>query len=121
MATGREASLDSDSTSDRAASAVGTRVWFDQADQFHPSTNPPEMCEALLKLYGDSPFDMPPYSCFGDGTPIPDDVLKTIREVMSQHEVAFPWQAGDLMVVETMLTAPMGDLPSQTTARYWCR
>jgi alpha-ketoglutarate-dependent taurine dioxygenase len=84
---------------------VRAKVWFNQADQFHPSTNPTEVYEALLELYGDSPFDMPQYSCFGDGTPIPDDVLKTVREVMAEQEVAFPWESGDLMVLDNMLSA----------------
>jgi alpha-ketoglutarate-dependent taurine dioxygenase len=84
---------------------VGTKVWFNQAEQFHPSTNPPEVYEALLELYEDSPFDMPQYSCFGDGSPIADDTLAQVRSVMAAQEVAFPWQVGDLMVVDNMLSA----------------
>jgi alpha-ketoglutarate-dependent taurine dioxygenase len=83
----------------------GAKVWFNQADQFHPSTNPPEVYEALLELYEDSPFDMPQYSCFGDGTPIPDDMLAQVRAVMVRREIAFPWEVGDLMVVDNMLSA----------------
>lgn len=83
----------------------GAKVWFNQADQFHPSTNPPEVYEALMEFYKDSPLDMPQYSCFGDGTPIPDDILARIRATMAQQEVAFPWEPGDLMVIDNMLTA----------------
>lgn len=83
----------------------GAKVWFNQADQFHPSTNPPEVYEALLELYEDSPLDMPQYSCFGDGTPIPDAMLAQVRAVMARREVAFPWEVGDLMVVDNMLSA----------------
>ena len=83
----------------------GARVWFNQADQFHPSTNPPEVYEALLELYGDSPFSMPQYSCFGDGTPIPDETLAQVRAVIAQQEVAKRWERGDVMVIDNMLTA----------------
>jgi Taurine catabolism dioxygenase TauD, TfdA family len=83
----------------------GDRVWFNQADQFHPSTNPPEVYEALQELYGDEPMSMPQYSCFGDGTSIPDDVLAEVRSNMEQLAVAFPWRKGDMLVVDNMLTA----------------
>jgi alpha-ketoglutarate-dependent taurine dioxygenase len=83
----------------------GAKVWFNQADQFHPSTNPPEVYEALMELYENSPLDMPQYSCFGDGTPIPDDILARIRATMAQQEVAFTWEPGDLMVIDNMLSA----------------
>jgi alpha-ketoglutarate-dependent taurine dioxygenase len=83
----------------------GAKVWFNQADQFHPSTNPADVYEALLELYGDTPFDMPQYSCFGDGTPIPDEVLTQVRAVLAGREVVFPWEKGDVMVIDNMLTA----------------
>jgi Taurine catabolism dioxygenase TauD, TfdA family len=83
----------------------GEKVWFNQADQFHPSTNPPETYEALMELYGDSPFEMPQYSCFGDGTPISDDMLAEVRAVMEAQQVARPWGGGDLMVIDNMLSA----------------
>jgi alpha-ketoglutarate-dependent taurine dioxygenase len=83
----------------------GDRVWFNQADRLHPSTNPPEVYEALQELYGDEPMNMPQYSCFGDGTPIPGDVLAEVRSNMEKLTVAFPWTKGDMMVVDNMLTA----------------
>jgi hypothetical protein len=83
----------------------GAKVWFNQADQFHPSTNPPNVYEALLELYEGSPFDMPQYSCFGDGTQITEDTLAEVRRVMGEQEVAFGWERGDLMVIDNMLSA----------------
>jgi alpha-ketoglutarate-dependent taurine dioxygenase len=83
----------------------GEKVWFNQADQFHPSTNPPETYEALLELYGDSPFDMPQYSCFGDGTPISDEVLAQVRAVIEAQQVSPRWETGDMIVIDNMLSA----------------
>lgn len=93
----------------RPATAVhprtGERVWFNQVDQFHPSTNPPDVYEAIMEIYGDDPFEMPQYGCFGDGTPIPDSALAQVREGMDRLSVAFPWEAGDMMIIDNMLTA----------------
>ncbi|MEM9824633.1 MAG: TauD/TfdA family dioxygenase, partial [Bacteroidota bacterium] len=33
---------------------LAVEVWFNQADQFHPSTNAPEVYEALMELYEDN-------------------------------------------------------------------
>lgn len=92
----------------RPATAVhpvtGAKVWFNQVDQFHPSTNPPEIYEAIQEIYGDSPFDMPQYGCFGDDSPIPDEVLQEVRTAAEALTVAFPWEQGDMMIIDNMLT-----------------
>ncbi|GJJ04460.1 hypothetical protein RugamoR64_49980 [Duganella rhizosphaerae] len=84
---------------------TGERVWFNQVDQFHPSTNPPDVYQAIMEIYGDDPFEMPQYGCFGDGTPIPDSMLAAVRDGMARLSVAFPWAAGDMMIIDNMLTA----------------
>lgn len=84
---------------------TGESVWFNQLEQFHPSSNPPEVYEALSEIYGDSPFDMPQYACFGDGQPATEDILAEVRSAMEAESVAFPWERGDVMVVDNMLTA----------------
>lgn len=84
---------------------TGDKVWFNQAEQFHPSTNPSDVYEALTEIYGDTPFDMPQYACFGDRSPIADEVLTEIRSIMKANTIAFPWQRGDLMVIDNMLTS----------------
>ena len=81
------------------------RVWFNQVDQFHPSTNPPDVYEAIMEIYGDDPFEMPQYGCFGDGTPIPDSALAEVRAGMDRLSVAFPWEVGDMLIIDNMLTA----------------
>jgi len=77
-------------------------VWFNQADQFHPSTNPVDVYEALVEIF-DNPMDMPQYACYGDGSPIDIDVLDTIRQQAEQHTVYFPWETGDFLVIDNML------------------
>lgn len=84
---------------------TGERVWFNQLEQFHPSSNPPEVYEAISMIYGDSPFDMPQYACLGDGQPVSDEILAEIRAAMVAETVEFPWERGDVMIVDNVLTA----------------
>jgi TfdA family taurine catabolism dioxygenase TauD len=58
---------------------------------------------ALLELYPEA--DLPRNAYFADGSPIPVADLDTIREVYDEVSYAFPWQAGDIMVINTMLPA----------------
>ncbi|WP_186192969.1 TauD/TfdA family dioxygenase [Burkholderia gladioli] len=83
--------------------ATGRRVWFNQADQFHPSTNSPDVLEALTEIFGEDPFSFPQYACLGDGRAIDDGMLARIREVTERHTVRFDWQAGDCLVIDNML------------------
>jgi alpha-ketoglutarate-dependent taurine dioxygenase len=78
------------------------QVWFNQADQFHPSTNPPDVYEAIVGLFSD-PFDMPQNACFGDDAPIDPDMLDVIRDVTEKHTTYFPWETGDFLVLDNML------------------
>lgn len=80
-------------------------VWFNQADQFHPSTNSPEVFEALMAIYEDDPKSMPQYATFGDGDEIPLEMLEEIRKVGEKNMVIFEWEKGDLMLVDNVLAA----------------
>ncbi len=84
---------------------TGEEVWFNQADQFHPSTNPEEVYEALMEIYEDDPQEMPQYVCFSDGTEIPLDMLEKIREVGNRNTVLFDWEKGDLLLLDNILAA----------------
>jgi len=81
---------------------TGETVWFCQADQWHPSGLPPAEAEELLELFDDE-ADLPNSVTFGGGQPIPASDLEQIRVAAKRHEMAFPWQAGDVMIVENML------------------
>ncbi len=80
-------------------------VWFNQADQFHPSTNGVEIFEALMEIYEDDPMAMPQYVCFGDGSAIPMAMLDEIREVYQKNTVLFTWEKGDLLMLDNVLSA----------------
>lgn len=79
----------------------GELVWFNQADQWHPSNLPDDEAEALLSLVDDE-ADLPHWVTYGDGTPIPDQHLRQVRATGRRNRLAVPWQAGDLMVIDNM-------------------
>ncbi len=79
----------------------GARVWFNQADQWHPSTLPGDEAATLLDVV-DSEEDLPHWVTYGDGSPISEDDLNEVRLAADRNKVAVPWQAGDLLVVDNM-------------------
>ena len=83
--------------------ATGEMVWFNQAHLFHVSNLEPEVRSTLLELV-DEP-DLPRNVYYGDGSPIEDETLATVREVLEAHKISFPWQAGDVLMLDNMLTA----------------
>ena len=78
-------------------------VWFNQAHLFHLSALEPSVREALLEAVdGDQ---LPRNVYYGDGAAIEDAVLDEIRGVYAELQVAFPWQAGDVLMLDNMLVA----------------
>ena len=82
---------------------TGEEVWFNQAHLFHISGLPREGREALLATFAEE--DLPRNAYYGDGSPIEDEALDHIREVLRAEAVAFSWSAGDVVLVDHMLTA----------------
>ncbi|MEV6878524.1 TauD/TfdA family dioxygenase [Amycolatopsis sp. NPDC051128] len=82
---------------------TGATVWFNQANLFHVSSLGEEVSEVLLELYPEA--DLPRNAYFADGSPIPVADLDKIREVYDEVSYAFPWQDGDIMVINNMLMA----------------
>jgi alpha-ketoglutarate-dependent taurine dioxygenase len=82
---------------------TGEQVWFNQADQFHPSNNPKEVYDAMMTISKDDENALPQNACFGDGTPIDISTFDRIRGVVRENTVCFPWQEGDVLVVDNLL------------------
>ena len=49
--------------------------------------------------------ELPRNACLGDGSQIAADDLRSIREAYEQETVSFPWQKGDVLLVDNMLVA----------------
>ena len=82
---------------------TGEQVWFNQAEQFHPSSLPKNVYEAMMFYFEGNEEELPQYACFGDNTPIDVSMLDEIREVTNQQSVVFPWQEGDILMIDNML------------------
>jgi alpha-ketoglutarate-dependent taurine dioxygenase len=82
---------------------TGEPVWFNQADQWHPSNLTEEVASALLATTREE--DLPINAYFGDGTPLDAAELAEVRQAFRDTLVAVPWQEGDVMLVDNILAA----------------
>ena len=82
---------------------TGEEVWFNQADGFHPSALDPENYESLITTIPEEEFRLNVF--YGDGTAIDIAELENIREVIKNETVIFPWQTGDILILDNLLTA----------------
>jgi alpha-ketoglutarate-dependent taurine dioxygenase len=82
---------------------TGEMVWFNQAHLFHVSNLKPEIRECLLALLGEE--NLPRNAYYGDGTPIDTSVLEEIRRIYEDRTVLFPWQEGDVLMLDNILAA----------------
>ena len=82
---------------------TGELAWQNQSNLWHVSNHPEPTRSQLLKLCGED--GLPTHATFGDGTPIPDEDLDHVRQVLWESAVIFPWQAGDVLVLDNLLVA----------------
>jgi alpha-ketoglutarate-dependent taurine dioxygenase len=83
---------------------TGEPLWFNHATFFHVSTLEPEIREALLAEFDDE-SELPANTYYGDGSPIEPATLDHLRSAYLQATVRFPWQQGDLLLLDNMLVA----------------
>ncbi len=76
-------------------------LWCNQAHLFHLSSLPGPVREALSQLYEED--ELPRNAYYGDGTPIEESTLETVRRALAEEEVTFSWERGDLLIVDNML------------------
>jgi alpha-ketoglutarate-dependent taurine dioxygenase len=82
---------------------TGQRCWFNQIAFLNEWTLAPEIREFLVDEYG--PDGLPFNTRFGNGDPVPEEVVLLINGVYEEHTLREPWQAGDLMLVDNIRTA----------------
>lgn len=81
----------------------GQSVFFNQLQLHHASCLSAPVRESLAGLF--APEDFPRRVCYGDGQPIEDGLVDEIRALYWELARSFPWEAGDLLVLDNMLTA----------------
>lgn len=91
---------------------TGDRVWFNQANVFHPSFSSElrharkRAAGALLRpleSVGDVwrlVFGM--QVSYGDGSPIPRSDIEAVRRALWKNEFSFAWQRGDFLLIDNV-------------------
>ncbi len=78
-------------------------TWFNQGQHWHVSCLDPLTSKSMRELFADD--DLPRHLLFGDGSPIPDEHMQGILDVYKRLEVVFPWQKGDVVLLDNVLVA----------------
>lgn len=82
---------------------TGELVWFNHATFFHVSTLDPVISTVLLRQFKEA--DLPSTTCYGDGSSIEAETLDELRQAYRSETVTFPWQQGDVLLLDNMLVA----------------
>jgi alpha-ketoglutarate-dependent taurine dioxygenase len=82
---------------------TGEMVFFNQLPLHHISCLDPAVRNSLLSVFGEG--NLPRNVYYGDGSPIEDSVMAEIQAVYQQATISFPWQAGDILMLDNMLAA----------------
>jgi alpha-ketoglutarate-dependent taurine dioxygenase len=78
-------------------------LFFNQVQLHHVSCLEPALRTSLLKLFKEE--DLPRNVYYGDGSKIPDEVMKEVDEVFWKAAKSFDWQPYDLVMVDNMLVS----------------
>lgn len=78
-------------------------LWFNQAHLFHPSSLGAQAREALRAMLKEE--DFPRNAAFGDGSPLDEAELESIRQAYQQETAIFQWKAGDVLILDNMLVS----------------
>jgi len=82
---------------------TGAVIWFNSATLFHPSNLDSRSRKALLSMFSED--DFPRNVKLGDGAPIDEADLDNVRAAFASEMAIFDWRAGDVLVLDNMLTA----------------
>jgi acyl carrier protein/alpha-ketoglutarate-dependent taurine dioxygenase len=82
---------------------TGEPVFFNQLQAHHISCVEPQVRQSLLALFDEEYLPRNVY--YGDGSRLEDDEVAEVISVYSEARVDFPWQQGDMLMVDNMLSA----------------
>lgn len=78
-------------------------TWFNQIQLHHPGMMDEKIYKVLRRSYEE--VDLPRYVCFGDGSPIPQETLDVISDVLKQESATVLAKEGDIIYVDNLLVA----------------
>ncbi len=82
---------------------TGEKVWFNHAAFYHYTSLDPAVREALMSEYAQE--ELPYNTFYGDGSHISPEDAEHIQSVYKQETIAFPWQPGDVAMLDNMAIA----------------
>ena len=82
---------------------TGEQVFFNQVQLHHPYCLGEDVRESLLSIFREE--DLPRNVYYGDGSIIEDSVMQELDELFWSLDVELPWQVGDIILLDNMLTA----------------
>ena len=82
---------------------TGEKIFFNQIQLHHISYLDAAVRESLLSEFGEK--SLPRNVYYGDGSPIEDSVIEEIGAIYEQAAISFPWQAGNMIMLDNMLIA----------------
>ncbi|BCA53908.1 hypothetical protein W02_10480 [Nitrospira sp. KM1] len=88
-------------------SVTGESVFFNQIQLHHVSCLEPAVRESLLSMLDED--SVPRNVYYGDGSPIDDAIVDEIGALYERTAVRFPWQEGDIVMLDNMLVAHARD------------
>jgi alpha-ketoglutarate-dependent taurine dioxygenase len=84
---------------------TGEYVWFNQAHVHNILSLESALRESVLSVADDQEYPLDINTAYGDGTPLEAETIQRIHDAYEQATVAFPWQTGDILMVDNMLVA----------------
>jgi alpha-ketoglutarate-dependent taurine dioxygenase len=79
---------------------TGEEIWFNHAFFFHKNALPEDARSGFT-----SDADLPFRTCYGDGSEIAPDEAENIRLAYEKATIRFPWERGDVLLLDNMLMA----------------
>lgn len=79
------------------------KLWFNHLVFWHPSMLSENIKDTFLNNFALE--DLPYNTTYGDGGIIPDEIIKIIQQIHEEETIAEPWQKGDFLLLDNMLTA----------------
>lgn len=81
----------------------GEQVYFNQAHLFHVTSLGSAGAQSLIKLFGAD--RLPRHATYGNGEEIALEDLEEVRAAFRRNEITFPWQSGDVLLLDNMQVA----------------
>jgi hypothetical protein len=78
---------------------LGCEVWFNQAEQWHPSSLSPP-----LRTYLESNGLLVHNCTYADGSSMDEKMLAEIRRISNKNKVMFDWCRGDVLIIDNLLS-----------------